>query len=307
MERSFLRAADGGRGLSESRSRVRILGILNVTRDSFSDGGKFAEPDAAIAQALQMAADGADVIDVGAESTHPDAEDVTAAEEIARLTPVVRSLKERGLCVSVDTYKPAVMRHVLALGVDFINDVTALRDPEAVAALRDSQARIIIMHALASAARAERVAHAPGTMMTRVLAFFERRLAELTAAGIASERLVLDPGMGFFLGDQAAASLVVLRELPRLTALGLPVLVSTSRKSFIGALLGRGGGVRPVGERGAGTLATELWAAWQGVAYIRTHDVRALRDALTIWSALVGAETGDGAAGAAAAGTRTEK
>jgi len=137
MERSFLRAADGGRGLSESRSRVRILGILNVTRDSFSDGGKFAEPDAAIAQALQMAADGADVIDVGAESTHPDAEDVTAAEEIARLTPVVRSLKERGLCVSVDTYKPAVMRHVLALGVDFINDVTALRDPEAVAALRD--------------------------------------------------------------------------------------------------------------------------------------------------------------------------
>ena len=268
------------------RPMTKILGILNVTRDSFSDGGRYLHADAAVAHARQMVADGADIIDIGAESTHPDAEDVSADEEIARLAPVIERLKAAGIRVSVDTYKPAVMRQALGLGVDFINDVTALRDPEAVAAVRDVGARLIIMHSTASTARAERAEVDPETIIDRVIAFFERRVRELEQAGIARERLILDPGMGFFLSSNPGASLAVLRDLPRLAVLGCPLLVSTSRKSFIGALLGPPGSPRPAFARSAGTLATELWAAAHGAAYIRTHDVAALRDALTIWSAI---------------------
>ncbi len=281
---------------------IQLIGILNVTRDSFSDGGRFLDPEAALEHARQLAADGADIIDVGAESTHPDAEDVPAEVEIERLTPVIERLKADDVQVSVDTHKPAVMRQVLALGADLINDVTALCDPEAVAAVRDSDARLIIMHSRASGARAERrvatppsrrtwplekrPCHPPETIVDKILAFFERRVAELTAAGIARERLILDPGMGFFLSPLPEDSLAVLRELERIAALGLPVCVSTSRKSFIGSVLGGEGTPRPVSQRGAGTLATELWAARHGVAYIRTHDVRALRDALTMLTAI---------------------
>jgi dihydropteroate synthase len=257
---------------------IRIVGILNITRDSFSDGGRYLDLDAAIAHARQMLADGADILDVGAESSHPDAEDVPAATEMARLTPIA--------CISVDTYKPEVMRHVLDLGVDFINDITALRDPEAVAAVRAAEARLILMHSTAAGARAERRAVDPHTIVAQIVDFFERRLRELEQAGIARQRVIVDPGMGLFLGSARQASLAVLRGLPRLSALGQPVLVSTSRKSFIGAVLAPGRSPRPAGERAAGTLATELWAARHGAQYIRTHDVRALRDALTLWQAI---------------------
>jgi len=267
---------------------VQILGILNITRDSFSDGGWYLAPDRALAHARQLVADGADIIDIGAESTHPDAEDVPAAEEIARLVPVIAALRADGVRVSVDTYKPAVMRAVLDLGVELINDVTALREPDAIAAVRDSSARIILMHSTASGARAERADADPGTIMERIIAFFEQRIAVLEAGGIRRERLVLDPGMGFFLGRDPALSLVVLRSLPQLAALGLPLCVSTSRKSFIGAVLGGATAPRPVEQRSAGTLATELWAALHGVQYVRTHEVGALRDALRMWKALQG-------------------
>lgn len=183
---------------------TKILGILNVTRDSFSDGGRYLHADAAVAHARQMVADGADIIDIGAESTHPDAEDVSANEEIARLTPVIERLKAAGIHVSVDTYKPAVMWHVLGLGVDFINDVTALRDPKAVAAVREADARLIIMHSTASTARAQRVEVDPVAVIDRIVAFFKRRVRELEQAGIARERLILDPGMGMFLGSNPA-------------------------------------------------------------------------------------------------------
>ncbi len=269
-------------------ARVQILGILNITRDSFSDGGRYLAPDHALAHARQLVADGADIIDIGAESTHPDAEDVPAAEEIARLAPVIAALRAEGVCVSVDTYKPAVMRAVLDLGVDLINDVTALREPDAVAAVRDSSARVILMHSTASGARAERADADPGMIVERIVAFFEQRIAVLGAAGLRRERLILDPGMGFFLGRDPALSLVVLRSLPQLAALGLPLCVSTSRKSFIGAVLGSATTPRPVDQRSAGTLATELWAALHGVRYVRTHDVRALRDVLRMWEALQG-------------------
>jgi dihydropteroate synthase type 2 len=276
---------------------TRIIGILNVTRDSFSDGGRFLDPAAALDHARRMVADGADIIDLGAESTHPDAEDVPAEVEIERLTAVIEQLKGEDVVVSVDTYKAAVMRHALALGADLVNDVTALRDPEAVAAVRDSDARLIIMHSRAASARAERlvsasrVAPASGrrnsdTIVDEILAFFEARITGLAAAGIDRRRLILDPGMGFFLSPRPEASLAVLRGLERIAALGLPVCVSMSRKSFIGSVLGGEGPQRPVDQRVAGTLATEIWAAQHGAAYIRTHDVRGLHDALAMLTAI---------------------
>lgn len=265
----------------------KVLGILNVTRDSFSDGGRFLDPPTAIAHAERLVRDGAWAIDVGAESTHPDAEHISADEEIGRLERVVPALKQRGMRVSVDTYRPAVMRRVLAWGADLINDVTGMRSEDNIDAVRASACRIIVMHSISRGPHAERgggedAACGPDAIVDTVLVFFRDRVAALTAAGIARERIILDPGMGFFLGSNPETSFTVLRELPRLRELGLPLLVSTSRKSFIGAALAHEGAPRPPAERGAGTLATELWAALQGVEYIRTHDVRALRHGLAI-------------------------
>jgi dihydropteroate synthase type 2 len=269
-----------------------ILGIVNVTRDSFSDGGKFLGPDAAVAHARRLVADGADVVDLGAESTHPDSEDVSAEEEIARLAPVIRPLKADGIRISVDTHKPVVMRNVLDLGVDYVNDITGLRDPESIAAVRGSDVKLIIMHSRAAAARAGRAAADPATIVDEIIHFFEQRIATLTSAGIARQRLILDPGMGLFLGDNPEASLAVLRDLERLHRFDLPLLISTSRKSFIGAVLGSTEAPRPVDQRGPGTLATEIWALMHGAAYIRTHDVRALRDAMTVMAATARTTTG---------------
>jgi dihydropteroate synthase type 2 len=265
---------------------------VNVTRDSFSDGGKFLDPDAAVAHARRLVADGADVVDLGAESTHPDSEDVSAEEELDRLAPVIRPLKADGIRISVDTHKPVVMRNVLDLGVDYVNDITALRDPESIAAVRGRDVKLIIMHSRAAAARAERAAADPATIVDEIIHFFEQRIAALTGAGIARQRLILDPGMGLFLGSNPEASLAVLRDLERLHRFGLPLLISTSRKSFIGAVLGSTQTPRPVDQRGSGTLATEIWALMHGAAYIRTHDVRALRDAMTVISATARTTTG---------------
>lgn len=264
---------------------VRIFGICNVTRDSFSDGGRALDPEAAGSHALALHAAGADFVDVGAESTHPDAEDVPDDEEIRRLAPVIEALHGVGARVSVDTWKPEVMADALARGVEVINDVRALRTPGAVEAVRDAEARIVLMHSVARAGRAGRDPAPPaGETVPRILAFFEERIATLTAGGIDRGRLILDPGMGFFLGDSPGPSLEVLAGLPRLAALGLPLLVSTSRKSFLGAVLDR-----PVAERGPATLATELHARRMGVDYVRTHDVAALVDAVRILDAIEGA------------------
>ncbi|MGE0481587.1 MAG: dihydropteroate synthase [Phycisphaerae bacterium] len=285
---------------------VSILGILNLTRDSFSDGGRFVDPRAAIEHAGRLVADGAAIVDVGAESTHPDAEDVSAADEIRRLDPVIGALVADGFAVSVDTCKPAVMRAAIAQGVVMINDVNGFRDPDAIAAVRDADVRLIVMHNRsprgrarpdsggADATRAAPPTDGPpalgtATIVDEIAAFFQRQVAALTAAGVRRERIILDPGMGLFLGRDPALSVRVLRELARLGALGLPLCVSVSRKSFIGATLAAPGApARPVDQRGAGTLAAELWAAANGAELIRTHDVRALRDAITMWSALRG-------------------
>ncbi len=273
---------------------MHIVGIVNVTTDSFSDGGAFINPDVAIAHALRLCAAGASIIDVGAESTHPDAADVPDAVQIERLAPVVRELKADGITVSIDTHRPGVMAAMLELGADWINDVTALSDPDSVAVLRDSDARIVLMHAVRSPrraggpsrARAEAIETDADAIVPGIERFFRQRLDVLAEAGIEPDRVVLDPGMGFFLGRDPAVSLRVLRALPRLRALGRPLWVSTSRKSFIGQVLGTAGEPRPVDQRAAGTLATELWAASQGVEYIRTHDVGALADAWRLWQAI---------------------
>jgi len=260
---------------------TELFGIVNVTRDSFSDGGRYLDPKAAVEHALRLSADGAAVLDVGAVSTHPDSEDVTEAMELARMEPVVGELADRGLRVSVDTWRPAVMRRALELGAEFINDVTALGEPGAVEAVRASSCRLVLMHSTSPDRRARRWRRGAEGAVDSILAFFEDRLAALAAEGVAPERTVLDPGMGFFLSSEPGPSLAVLRELPRLRSLGRPLLVSTSRKSFVGSVLNR-----PVGERGAGTLATEIHA-WQcGVEYVRTHDVRALADAMAMLQAI---------------------
>ncbi|MFO0838680.1 MAG: dihydropteroate synthase [Phycisphaerae bacterium] len=278
---------------------TQILGILNLTPDSFSDGGRFLDPSAAIKHALTLAASGADVIDVGAESTHPDARGVTTDQEIARLTPVVTELKRCGLTISVDTCKPQVMREMLSLGTDFINDVSGMSSRESIAAVRDSNACIIVMHAIQQPiepgpdagpciykARAGRQHGDPATIIERVQTFFTARVAALCEAGVSRERIILDPGMGLFLGENAEASLAALARLDALRFAGLPLCVSISRKSFIGTVVGAPGAPRPVAERAAGTLAAELWAAASGVEYIRTHDAAALRDGLRVWGAI---------------------
>lgn len=268
----------------------QILGILNITDDSFSDGGRYIDPAAAIAHARQLTADGADLIDIGAESTGPDSRRVTPETEIARLTPVVQQLKSDGLAVSIDTYKPAVIRAMLARGVDMINDVTAARDPETVAALADSPARLILMHSVWPTPQAQRGHVDPAGLVDRIIAFFEERIATLTAAGIDRERLILDPGMGLFIGSNVSASIAVLRGLPRLAELGLPLLISAARKSFVGTLLESDDHPRPLRERETGTLAVELYAVQHGATCIRTHAPRPLHDMLRVFEVL---NTGD--------------
>lgn len=264
---------------------VAVFGIVNVTDDSFSDGGRFRSTDAAIAHGRRLWAEGAAVLDLGAESTHPDAADVSAAEEVHRLAPVVAALVADGAVVSIDTCKPAVMRELATAGIAWLNDVHGFRSEAALAAAADApQAmRFVVMYSRSQTPRADRPADPQdgAALVGELAAFVRERLAAFAAVGIARERLVFDPGMGFFLGRTAAPSLAVLRRLPELVALGVPWLLSVSRKSVVGEVTGR-----PVAARGPGTLAAELWAARAGAAYLRTHDVAALRDALAVERAI---------------------
>jgi dihydropteroate synthase type 2 len=259
-----------------------VVGILNLTEDSFSDGGRFLDPETAIAQGERLLDDGADWLDLGAESSNPQGREVPAELELARLRPVLQHFAGRGARLSVDTHKPEVMRAVLDLGAGMINDITGLADPASVAVLARSSVPVVVMHSRNRGPRADTAARPDEGLVDEIGAFFQERLATLAAAGIARERIVIDPGMGFFLGPTPEPSLTVLRHLPALAALG-PVYLSTSRKSFIGALTGR-----PAAERAAGTLASELWALAHGVSYVRTHDVRGLVDGWRVWRAIEG-------------------
>lgn len=265
------------------RCPFRVMGVVNVTPDSFSDGGLYLDPAVAIAHGERLAAEGAAILDIGGESTRPGASPVPAAEELERVIGVLEGLAgaSTGAQISIDTSKAAVAREALAAGASLVNDVTALRgDPEMAGLLAESGADCCLMHMLGS----------PRTMqenpryedvVSEVKAFLEERAALAVDAGIAEERILIDPGIGF--GKTAAHNLELLRRLDELVALGFPVVVGTSRKSFLGRLTGR---TEPH-ERLAGTIASCVMAYERGASVFRVHDVAPIHDALAIAAATV--------------------
>ena len=268
-----------GRRRLRYEGRPLVMGILNVTPDSFSDGGHFSDPAEAIARGMQMADEGADLIDVGGESTRPGASAVPAEEEARRVVPVIRQLAARiPVPVSVDTSKPLVAARALDAGAGLINDVTALRDPDMARVASAKRAAVILMH----------MPGTPRTMQRRpryrnvvddVARFLRDAAARAEAAGIAHSRILLDPGLGF--GKTVRHNLALLGCLETLVALGWPVAIGPSRKSFIGVTL-----TRPVAERLPGTLACVARAYAAGAHMVRVHDVKAARDVIRMLDAM---------------------
>jgi dihydropteroate synthase len=260
---------------------MKLMGVVNVTPDSFSDGGLYLDPEAAIAHGKELARDGAAILDVGGESTRPGAEPVGAEEELRRVAPVIEALAAAGNVVSIDTSKRVVAEAALGAGAAIVNDVTALRgDPGMAALCAERGATVVLMHM-----RGE-----PPTMqdepvyddvVVEVREFLEGHLEAALAAGIAEERVWLDPGIGF--GKTAAHNFELLARLPELAALGRPLVVGTSRKSFIGRIDGSA-----AGERLGGTIASSLLAAAAGAEVLRVHDVAEMAQALGLAAAVLG-------------------
>ena len=260
-----------------------LFGIVNITEDSFSDGGHYLDPADAVAHARALLTAGAQVIDLGAAASNVDAQPVSAAEEIRRLDPVVAALAAEGVQISVDSFLPEVQRFAIARGAAFLNDIQGFPDPSLYPELAAASCRHVVVHAVQRRGRAQRLELAADEVWDRIYDFFGERLAALKRGGITRERLILDTGMGFFLSNRPEASLRVLAGLGRLKRdFGLPVLVSVSRKSFLRAITGRAS----ASETGAATLSAEIYAAEMGADYIRTHDPGALADALKIMAAL---------------------
>ena len=249
--------------------RTLVMGILNVTPDSFSDGGLHFDPDRAVEAGLAMEA--ADVLDVGGESTRPGADPVSAAEETRRVVPVVKALAARGRLVSIDTTKPAVARAAFAAGARLLNDVTALADPDLAVEAARAKVPVILMH-MKGAPRNMQDRPVYGDVVAEIADFFRARLDRALSLGISRARILLDPGIGF--GKRPEHNLEILRRLEECRSLGRPLVVGTSRKSFIGKILGR-----PVGERRDGTSATVAAAVLRGADLVRVHDVREMADA----------------------------
>lgn len=260
----------------------RIVGIVNITEDSFSDGGCYLDPAAAVAHARNLWADGADIIELGPAASHPDSAPVSVAKERRRLAPVLERLVADGVPVSVDSFLPETLRYAMAAGAACLNDIHGFGNPDLYQLLAASRCRLVVMHAVQAAGPATRVEAEPAAVLDGIFRFFDRRLAALQAAGIGRDRLVVDPGLGYFLSNTPGPSLMALAAIRDLKAtFGVPVLVSPSRKSFLRVLTGR-----DVIRSGPATLAAEIFAAWQGADYIRTHDVAAARDALTFLAAV---------------------
>ena len=259
-------------------SRPCVMGILNCTPDSFSDGGVFFARDAALAHARAMVAEGADIIDVGGESTRPGAQPVSATEEIERVVPVIERLaREVDVPISIDTSKPEVMRAACAAGASFINDVRALQAEGALAAAASLNVPVCLMH-MQGEPRTMQQQPRYADVVAEVRAFLRARAEAAVAAGVARAAIVLDPGFGF--GKTAAHNLVLLRNLSQFSDLGVPLLAGLSRKATVGQLTGR-----PLEERLAGSLAMALLALQGGARILRVHDVRETRDVISIWQA----------------------
>jgi dihydropteroate synthase len=259
-----------------------LMGVVNVTPDSFSDGGRFLDAAAAVAQGRRLAAEGAALLDVGGESTRPGAEPVSAAEERRRVVPVIEALAAGDVRVSVDTMKLEVARAALEAGARYVNDVSAFRhDPGMAALVADSRAECCLMHMLGEPRTMQR-APRYDDVVDDVRAFLEERLAFAVAEGIAEERVQLDPGIGF--GKTSDHNLALLRGLPELAALGRPVVVGVSRKSFLGRITGR-----EAVDRVAATVAANVLAFERGARVFRVHDVAAVADGLAVAAATLAA------------------
>jgi len=259
-------------------SRPRVMGIVNVTPDSFSDGGRHGDAVTAIAHCERLLADGADILDIGGESTRPGARTPTADEELARVLPVLRHAVTLGVPVSVDTSAPTVMRTALDLGVDIINDVRALQRPGALAVVAaHAQAGLCLMHMRGEPGTMQQLT-ADGDVVDTVITFLRQRLAAAQAHGVASDRIVLDPGIGF--AKTPEQNWQLLQRQAELLALGQPLLLGWSRKSTLGQLTGR-----PVEQRLPASLAAALACVQRGGHVLRVHDVAATVDAIKVWRA----------------------
>ena len=266
-----------------------LMGIVNVTPDSFSDGGEFLDAGAAIAHAIELESQGAGILDIGGESTRPGAQPVSAGEELERVLPVLEGVRRQAHAeISIDTSKAVVARAAVGAGAGIINDVSALRaDPEMAAVVADSGVRCCLMHMLGEP-RTMQEHPRYADVVDDIRAFLEERLEFAVAAGIREERIILDPGIGF--GKTTAHNLELLMRLGEIASLGRPVLVGTSRKSFIGRILGEPGGEAvPAEHRLAGTIATNVIALERGASIFRVHDVAPVRDALALAAATFGA------------------
>ena len=259
-------------------TRPLVMGILNVTPDSFSDGGRFVDRERALAHARRMRDDGADLIDIGGESSRPGASPVTESEELDRVLPLVEALATAGFPLAVDTRKPAVMRAAAAAGAAMINDIEALTAPGAIEACANSSVGVCLMH-MQREPRTMQAAPDYGDVVTEVRAFLEARTQACLAAGIARERIAIDPGFGF--GKTLAHNLLLLRSLGTFAATGFPVVAGLSRKASLGEITGRS-----VNERMPASLAAAIYAVARGAAIVRVHDVQETVDALKVWRAV---------------------
>jgi len=273
--RQYLQCGRFGYNLAQ---RPLVMGILNVTPDSFSDGGRYQGLEFAVERAEQMIKDGVDIIDIGGESTRPGSPSVAVDEELRRIMPAIYALRELGYPLSIDTCKPEVMREAIIAGADMINDINGFRAPGAIEAVKDSDCGLCVMHMQGTPqdmqAQPEYV-----DVVADVIAFLRERIDALLAAGVARERITIDPGFGF--GKSVEHNYALLRSINRMESeLGLPVLAGLSRKSMIGAVTGRS-----VEQRLAGSLAGALAAVAQGARIVRVHDVAETVDALKVWQA----------------------
>lgn len=274
------------RGKKLSLVKPLVMGILNVTPDSFSDGGKYLDPKKAVKRALEMIEEGADIIDIGGESSGPDSQDVSLKEELARVIPVVRMLRaQTEAWVSVDTYKAEVARSAIEVGADMINDVTAFRgDRRMASVIADDEVPVVIMYSKDSSARTTRKVVEYKNVVTFVQKFLKDRVVVGMKAGVKKSQFILDPGMGAFVSSEPKYSLQILKKLEKFGDMGMPILVGASRKGFIGQVLGVG-----LNERLEGGLAAHALAVLHGAAIIRTHDVRETRRVVNMVSAIMNA------------------
>ena len=258
--------------------RPLLMGIVNITPDSFSDGNHYLQADAAIAHAKLLIEQGADILDIGAESTRPGAEPVTLVDELHRLLPVIEGLRELHIPISVDTFKPEVMRAVLAAGADIINDIAGFRNPASIAAVAESQCGLCVMH-MQGEPRTMQEQPSYQDLYAEVKGFLSHQVQQLRQAGVATERIMLDPGLGF--GKTVAHNYDLLGHLDQIQVESYPWLIGLSRKSMIGHVVNK-----PPQQRLAGSLAGMLAAVAQGAAVVRVHDVAESADALRVWDAV---------------------